>query len=90
MTAFALKTIALIAMLTDHLTIVFPGTFPFWFRGIGRLAWPIFAFFLAEGFRHTKAPGKFLMRLFVFALVSEIPYDIAMSNSIDFFADTNI
>ena len=68
MTAFALKTIALIAMLTDHLTIVFPGTFPFWFRGIGRLAWPIFAFFLAEGFRHTKAPGKFLMRLFVFAI----------------------
>jgi len=90
MTAFALKTIALAAMLADHLAVVFPGTFPFWFRGIGRLAWPIFAYLLAEGFRHTKAPEKFLARLFAFALISEIPYDIAMGNNIDFFADTNI
>jgi hypothetical protein len=89
-TAFALKIIALGAMLADHLAVVFPGTFPFWFRGIGRLAWPIFAYLLAEGFRHTKSPGKFLMRLFVFALVSEIPYDIAMGSNICFFADTNI
>ena len=90
MTAFTLKIIALAAMLTDHLAIVFPDTFPFWFRGIGRLAWPIFAYLLAEGFRHTKAPGKFLMRLFAFALISEIPHDIAMGNNINFFANTNI
>ena len=77
-------------MLTDHLAVVFPDIFPFWFRGIGRLAWPIFAYLLAEGFRHTKAPEKFLMRLLAFALISEIPYDLAMGNAISFTANTNI
>jgi hypothetical protein len=90
MTAFALKVIALASMLIDHLAVVFPDYFPFWLRGVGRLAWPIFAFLLAEGFRHTKSPEKFLMRLLVFALISEIPYDIAMGNSINFFSNTNI
>jgi len=52
MTAFALKIIAITAMLVDHAAVVFPDTFPFWFRGIGRLAWPIFAYLLADSFRH--------------------------------------
>ena len=90
MTAFTLKIIALASMLLDHMAVVFPEIFPFWFRGIGRLAWPIFAFLLAEGFRHTKSPEKFLMRLLAFALISEIPYDIAMGNNINFTANTNI
>ena len=74
----------------DHLAVVFPDIFPFWFRGIGRLAWPTFAFLLAEGFRHTKSREKFVMRLLVFALISEIPYDIAMGNNISFISNTNI
>ena len=90
MTAFVLKVIALASMLLDHLAVVFPDIFPFWFRGIGRLAWPIFAFLLAEGFRHTKSREKFVMRLLAFALISEIPYDIAMGNNISFIANTNI
>ena len=90
MTAFTLKIIAIVSMLIDHMAIVSPDTFPFWFRGIGRIAWPIFAFLLAEGFRHTKSPEKFLMRLLAFALISEIPYDLAMGNTINFTANTNI
>ena len=90
MTVFTLKIIALASMIIDHLAVVFPDIFPFWFRGIGRLAWPIFAFLLADGFRHTKSPEKFVMRLLAFALISEIPYDIAMGNSISFISDTNI
>ena len=90
MTTFVLKIIALASMLFDHLAVVFPDIFPFWFRGIGRLAWPIFAFLLADGFRHTKSPEKFVMRLLAFALISEIPYDIAMGNNISFIANTNI
>jgi len=90
MTAFALKIIAIVSMLIDHAAVVFPDIFPFWFRGVGRLAWPIFAYLLADSFRHTKSPDKFLMRLFAFALISEIPYDIAMGNSINFAANTNI
>ena len=90
MTAFQLKSIALVSMLIDHIGAVFPDHFPIWFRMIGRLAWPVFVFLLAEGFRHTKAPEKFLMRLLAFALLSEIPYDIAMGNAISFTANTNI
>jgi len=90
MTAFTLKIIAVAAMLADHLWVVFPDTFPFWLRGIGRLAYPIFIYLLAEGFRHTKAKEKFLLRLLAFALISEIPYDLALRNEINFFASTNI
>ena len=90
MTAFILKMIALSAMLIDHAGAAFPDTFPFWFRGIGRLAYPIFVFLLAESFRHTKAREKFLIRLLAFAIISEIPYDFALGNEINFIDNTNI
>ena len=90
MSAFVLKIIALAAMFTDHLYIVFPDVFPFWFRGVGRLAFPIFVYLLADGFRHTKKPERFLMRLLAFALIAEIPYDIAFGNQINYIANTNI
>jgi len=90
MTAFTLKIIALSAMLIDHIGVAFPETVPFWFRAVGRLAFPIFVYLLAEGFRHTRSKEKLLMRLLVFAAISEIPYDIVMGNTINFAADTNI
>jgi len=101
MTAFMLKIIALIAMFADHLAVVFPCHFPIEFRAIGRLAWPIFAYLLVEGFRHTKAPEKFLLRLFVLAIISQIPYSLAITwasvqnyipwaQAISFTANTNI
>ena len=90
MTAFTLKTISLTAMVTDHATVAFPDVFPLWFRAVGRLAMPIFVYLLAEGFRHTKAREKFLVRLLVFALISEIPYDLVMGNAVNFAANTNI
>ena len=79
MTAFTLKIIALVAMILDHAAIVFPRHIPLEFRAVGRLAWPIFAYLLAEGFRHTKDPNKFLLRLGVLALISQIPYSIAIA-----------
>ena len=90
MTAFTLKIIALSAMLIDHTGAAFPEVFPFWFRCIGRLAWPIYAYLLAEGFQHTKAPEKFLMRLLAFAAISEIPFDLVTGHAISFAGDTNI
>jgi hypothetical protein len=90
MTAFTLKIIALSAMLIAHMGAVFPDYFPVWYRIIGRLAYPIFIYLLAEGFRHTKAPEKFLMRLLAFALISEIPYDLALGYGVNFIAKTNI
>lgn len=76
LTGFQLKMIAMISMLIDHLgAILFPQYF--WMRKIGRLAFPIFAFLLVEGFLHTKDVYAYLKRLAIFALISEPFFDFA-------------
>ena len=90
MTASTLKLIALSAMILDHLAVAFPETIPVEVRIIGRLSWPIFAYLLAEGFKHTRSRRNMLLRLAAFALISEIPYDIVAGNPLDFLANTNI
>jgi len=54
---------------------LFPGAIVF--RIVGRLAFPIFAFLVARGFRFTKHRGNYLVRLLVFALLSIYPYYLA-------------
>ena len=95
MTAFHLKIIALTTMLIDHLGAVFPQHFGFEFRVVGRLAFPIYVYLVAEGFRHTSNPLKFLLRLGAFALISEPFFDMAIRGAelpwgVDFFNNTNI
>ncbi len=80
MSTFSLKMIAIITMLIDHIGVVFiPGNTMLYmiFRSIGRLAFPIFVFLLIEGFYHTRNVNKYLTRLGIFALISEIPFDLA-------------
>lgn len=96
-----LKIIAVITMLIDHIgaslleTILYLGNADISYRlyeidgvlrSVGRTAFPIFAFLLAEGFFYTHSRKKYLGRLFGFALLSEIPFDLAFHGTL-FYPD---
>lgn len=76
--ADVLKGIAVVSMLCDHACYVFVTTSMHPLRWIGRLAFPIFAFLIAEGAAKTKHPARYLLRLAAFALLSELPFDLAL------------
>lgn len=59
-------------------------------RSIGKLAFILFAFMAVEGFIHTHSRTKYLLRLFLFALLSEIPFDLAISGSLSSFGKQNV
>lgn len=51
-------------------------------RIVGRMAFPIYCFLLVEGFMHTRNVWKYLGRMAIFAVISEVPFDLAFSNQI--------
>ena len=73
MTSFVLKIIAIISMLCDHIGIVFFGAgTPLTL--IGRISFPIFAFQITQGYIHTKDIKNYILRLFIFACISQLPF----------------
>lgn len=76
MSAFSIKIIAILTMVIDHIGyFIFPDMF--FLRAIGRLSFPLFGWLVANGAKHTKNLNKYLKRLFIFGLVSQIPFLIA-------------
>ena len=76
-----LKIIAMVSMVFDHVgDMFFPDVL--WPRMIGRLAMPLFAFCITEGYIHTSDKKKYLIRMGVFALVSEVPFDLAFEGKV--------
>lgn len=100
--AGALKMIAVVTMLIDHVaaTILvrhFYATgdyslydFYFVLRQIGRIAFPIYCFMLVEGLERTRSKTKYLLRMAGFALISEIPFDLAFSSEVLEFGYQNV
>lgn len=99
-----LKIIAIISMTIDHMGVILiypkinlmPDEAKKLYylyiatRIIGRIAFPIFAFLIAEGALKTANIKKYLSRLLLFALISEIPYDIATNGRIFDMGSQNI
>jgi len=80
-TSMSLHILAMVLMLCDHLwATVVPGND--WLTCIGRLAFPIFAFMIVEGYFHTHNLKKYVIRLAICAAVSELPFNLVSSGSL--------
>lgn len=89
MTSFWLHIIAMFCMLLDHI----------WGLGlinndiltcIGRIAFPIFAFMIVEGYFKTSNLKKYVGRLFIFALISEIPFNLMLGSRVFYPVAQNV
>ena len=89
LTGTGLKLIAMASMVLDHLgDNFFPGAV--WMRALGRIAMPVFAFCVAEGFIHTHDRMRYFRRLGLFGVVSEVPFDLVTAGKLLEFGHQNI
>jgi len=59
-------------------------------RNIGRIGFPIFCFLLVEGFIYTRSKSKYVIRLGLFAIISEVSFDLAFNSSVLEFGYQNV
>ena len=97
LSSLQLKLIAVVSMVIDHIVKYLPlkwsaGTRPLYWvlLVIGRLAFPIFAFLIAEGAVKTRNIRLYLLRLGIFALISEVPYDLMSQRHFPYWGHQNV
>ncbi len=83
MSVFVMKLIAVVSMLIDHFGIfLFPRVISidtyYIMRGIGRIAFPVYCFLIVNGLQKTHDVRRYLTRLVAFAVLSQIPFVMAM------------
>ena len=88
-TSFSLHIMAMMFMLCDHLWGTSIVSYDI-FTCIGRLTFPIFAFLIVEGYFHTSNLKKYVKRLLLFAIISEIPFNLVMGSSVFFPIHQNV
>ncbi len=88
-TATQLKFIALFTMLLDHLyaTVLHDQL---WMTYVGRIAFPLFAFELVQGYMHTHDLRRYARRLLVLAVISEIPFDMVAGGTFFYIWHQNV
>jgi len=83
--AYTLKMIAIIGMAMQHTVLVIgdviPAVLHFPFHFGGGLTFPIMAFFVVEGYRHTSNLKRYIGRIFIFGLISQIPFVLAFAGT---------
>lgn len=73
-----MQIIAMLTMLIDHIGyIFFPGELAW--RYVGRIAFPIYCYALVQGHIHTSSRTKYLQRLFIITIISQVPYNLALN-----------
>ncbi len=85
----ALKLFAVIIMLVDHVGAVLLPQYRI-LRYIGRLSFPIYCFLITEGVVHTHGIYRYGARLLAFAVISEIPFDLAIFGKTLEFSEQNV
>jgi hypothetical protein len=97
LSSLALKLIAVVTMVIDHAGYALAPMMPEplaslapAMRLVGRLAMPLFCFLIAEGYFHTRSPHRYFARLSLFALLSEVPYDLLFLRTPLEFSSQNV
>lgn len=91
-----IKWVAALTMLIDHMTFrssLVGTTHPVMYsvgRGIGRIAFPLYALMFVDSLRYTSSPNAYVKRLFIMGLVSEIPYNVMLSEQLFYTDSQNI